>query len=253
MKAYTITSETKLSSGNPILHQVHLSLTVNFEGFQMPVLHFQNFITLLFFIAAQPISCSVSCSCYYKFEQMASILNCSNSEMTSLSDLLVPNETSWLIAKDSNIKHLQWSDESRRNLNQMEYINLANSSISSIDPNFFSKLATLENIRYINLANNKLKGFNRDLLHVQCRLHEMFLSGNPISCNCGMFWLVELLNATIYPSGPRIVRDYESIRCFWWRMGWSAGLQTYPGRNGLFPHCFRAVSKWSFFNFFCIF
>ena len=211
MKAYTITSETKLSSGNPILHQV--SLTLNFEGFQMPVLHLQIFITLLLFIAAQPISCSVNCSCYYKFEQTASVLDCSNSEMTSLSDLLVPDETSWLIAKDSKIDHLQWSEESRRNLNQMEHINLANSSIYSISPNFFSKLATLENIRHINLANNELKGFNRDLLHIQCRLHEMFLSGNPIACNCGMFWLVELLNATIYPSGPRIVRDYESIRC----------------------------------------
>ena len=127
--------------------------------------------------------------------------------MTSLSDLLVPNETSWLIAKNNKIEHLQFS----RNLNQMEHINLANSSISSIGQNFFSKLSTLGKIRYLNLADNKLKSFNRDIQH--SGLSEVFLSGNPIDCNCDTFWFAKWLNTTKGPFGPRIVKDLQDIRC----------------------------------------
>ena len=131
--------------------------------------------------------------------------------MTSLSDIFVPNETSWLIAKDSKIHHLQWSDESIENLHQMKHINFINSSIFSIDPNFFSKLSTLGEVRYLNLAGNKLKSFNQDIQ--QSGLSEIYLSGNPIECNCDMFWFAKWLNTTKGPSGPRIVKDLQDIRC----------------------------------------
>ena len=142
---------------------------------------------------------------------MPSVLNCSNSNIASLSDLLVPNETSWLIAKDSNIEHLQWSDESIENLHQMEHINFANSSISSIGLNFFSKLAALGKVRYLNLAGNKLKSFSKDIQ--QSGLSEIYLSGNPIECNCDMFWFAKWLNTTKCPCGPRILKDQHYVRC----------------------------------------
>ena len=127
--------------------------------------------------------------------------------MTSLSDLLVPNETSWLIAKNNRINHLQFS----RNLHQMKHINFANSSISSLGPNFFSKLATSGKVHYLNLAGNKLKSFSQDIK--QSGLSEIYLSGNPIDCNCDMFWFVKWLNTTKGSSGPRIVKDIQDIRC----------------------------------------
>ena len=120
--------------------------------------------------------------------------------MTSLSDILVPNETSWLIAQNNKIDHLQFSP----NLNQMEHINLANSSISSIGPNFFSNLATLGKVRYLNFADNKLKHFDRDMQ--ESGLSEIYLSGNPIDCNCDMFWFVKWLNTSV-------VKDSQDIRC----------------------------------------
>ena len=149
----------------------------------------------------------MNCSCYRKFEQTPSVLDCSNSGMTSLSDILVPNETSWLVAKDSKIEHLQWSEESRRNLQQMKYINFANSSISSIDPNFFLKLSTLGKIRYLNLADNKLKSFNKNIKKSGL-LEEIYLSGNPIDCTCGILWFVKWLSYD-----TKIVKDLQSIRC----------------------------------------
>ena len=142
----------------------------------------------------------MNCSCYRKFEQTPNVLDCSNSGITSLSDILVPNETSWLIARNNKIDHLQFI----RNLNQMEHINLANSSISSVGQNVFSKLATSGKVRYLNLADNKLKSFNQDIQ--QRGLSEIYLSGNPIDCNCNMFWFVKWLNTTI-------VKDSQDIRC----------------------------------------
>ena len=154
----------------------------------------------MLFIAALPISCSGDCSCYRRFGQTANVLDCSNLGMTSLSDISVPNETTWLIAKNNKIDHLQFS----RKLNQMEHINFANSNISSIGQNFFSKLATVGKVRYLNLAGNKLKGFNKDIQ--QSSLSEIYLSGNPIDCNCDMFWFVKWLNTSI-------VKDSQDIRC----------------------------------------
>ena len=161
----------------------------------------------MLFIAALPISCSGDCSCYRRFRQTASVLDCSNSGITSLSDISVPNETTWLIAKNNKIDHLQFS----RKLNQIEHINFANSSISSIGQNFFSKLATVGKVRYLNLAGNKLNCFNKDIQ--QSSLSEIYLSGNPIDCNRNMFWFAKWLNTTKGPSGPRIVKDSQDIRC----------------------------------------
>ena len=143
---------------------------------------------------------------------MPNVLDCSNKEMTSLSDILVPNETTWLVVKNNKIDHLQWSDESIENLHEMKYINFSNSSISSIGPNFFSKLATLANVHYLNLGGNKLKSFNKDIRQSGIS-DEIYLSGNPIDCNCDMFWFAKWLNTTNGPFGPRIVKDHQDIRC----------------------------------------
>ena len=136
-------------------------------------------------------------------------LTVSNSGLTSLTNLFVPKETNWFVAKNSKIDYLQWFDKSSKNLHQIEHINLANSSINSIEPNFFSKIVTFGKVRYLNLAHNKLKGFNRD---IQKNWEtEMYLSGNPTVCNCGMLWFAEWLNATVYHN--KSVRDYKDIRC----------------------------------------
>ena len=131
--------------------------------------------------------------------------------MTSLSETYIPKETNWLMANDSKIDHLEWSVEYSRNLHELELFNLVNSSIYSIGSNFFSKLANLTKLRYLNLADNKLRIFNENISH--SRVPEIYLSGNPINCNCDMFWFAEWLNTTHYITGPRIVKDYRDIRC----------------------------------------
>ena len=163
-------------------------------------------LTLHLFITALPVNCSRGCDCYYTFEERASILDCSNMGITNLDDLSVPNETTWLVAKDNDIAHLQWSD----NLQRIEHIDIENSSIYSISTDFISNLKTPKKARFLNLSDNKLRGFNQAI--VQTTISEIYLGGNPINCNCDMFWFAEWLNTTYYPSGPRIVKDYRDIK-----------------------------------------
>ena len=167
--------------------------------------------TFLLYNTVPPISCSQSCRCYNNSQLKGNNLNCTNTGIKSLSDIYVPKDINWIIAKHNKISHLEWSQY----LYQMNHINLANSNIHSIDSNFFSKLANFTNLRYLNLADNKMKVFNKNISHL--RIPEIHLSGNPIECNCDMFWFAEWLNATVYHNtsvtGPRIVRDYEDIRC----------------------------------------
>ena len=105
--------------------------------------------------------------------------------MTSLTNLLIPKETNWFVAKNSKIDHLDWSEQSGENLNQMTHFDLVNSSIYSIGQHFFGKLANSSKVQYLNLTSNKLKGFNQDIR--KNNLSEVYLSGNPIDCHCDMF------------------------------------------------------------------
>ena len=180
----------------------------NVKRFQF---YFQCFYTLSLFITVLPVNCSQKCSCYHKFNEYISALICSNTRLKNLSDLVVPKETSGLIANDNRIDELQWSEESSENIHGMEHITLANSSIYSIGPNFFSKLANLTKLRYLNLADNKLEVLNKNISHL--RIPEIHLSGNPIECNCDMLWFAQWLHTTLHPTGPRIVKDYEDVRC----------------------------------------
>ena len=153
--------------------------------------------------------------------------------MTNLSDLVIPKETNGLIAKNHRINKLQWSEKSSENMHGMKHIDLANSSINSIGPNFFSTLVNLTNLRYLNLADNKLEVLNENISHL--RIPEIHLSGNPIKCNCTMLWFARWLNTILLQTGQRIVKDYEDIRCV--RGEWK-GKQVYKltkEQMGCFP------------------
>ena len=174
-------------------------------------LNVYDFVTFLF-ITVPPISCSQSCRCRDNSQLRANVIDCSKSRMRSLSELWIPNKAHWLVAKDNKIDNLRWSEEYSRKLPEVEHIDLANSSIESLELHFFSKLANLSRVRYLNLAGNELKGFNQDIQNNN--LSEIYLSGNPIDCsNCDMFWFAQWLNSTEPRIMNRIVKDYKNIKC----------------------------------------
>ena len=138
---------------------------------------------------------------------MANVLNCSQTNITSLGQLWIPNETMWLIAISNNISYLRWTE----NLHTIQHFDLQNSGVHHITDDFFSKIKSMNKAKFINLANNDLKAFPKtlDLTHFS----QAYLAGNPIDCNCEMLWFANWLNTTNPHSENRIVKDYEQVLC----------------------------------------
>ena len=131
-------------------------------------------------------------------------MNCSHTNITSLAQLPIPNETMWLVARSNRMPSLQWSES----LKTIQHFDLQNSSIQYITDEFFSKITTMKKARFLNVAKNNLKAFPKTLKTTN--FSEVYLAGNPIDCNCNMLWLTNWLNAT---NVGRIVKDYKRVLC----------------------------------------
>ena len=82
--------------------------------------------TLSFLLSASPLQCSNNCWCHYFFEEKANVLNCSQTNIRSLTELRIPNETMWLIAKSNHIPNMEWSE----NLDTIQHFDLQHSECS---------------------------------------------------------------------------------------------------------------------------
>ena len=135
------------------------------------------------------------------------MLNCSQTNLTSLTQLHIPNETMWFVAKSTDISNLEWSE----NLDSIQHLNLQNSSVRHITDDFFSKMKSTNKTKFLNLANNDLKSFPKTLDGTN--FSQVYLAGNPIDCNCEMLWFANWINATEPQSQIRIVQDYKQVLC----------------------------------------
>ena len=158
----------------------------------------------MFLIAAWPVPCSNDCQCHYFFEEEANVLNCSRTNLTSLTEVQILNNTMWFVARSNNISTLQWT-ESFKNITLFDF---QNSSIQEIDTEFFIHIQTSS---YVNFASNKLQSFPLSLNETS--FSEVYLAGNPIDCNCDMMWFADWLNRTKPKSQIRIVQDYDKVFC----------------------------------------
>ena len=181
---------------------------------------------MAFLLSASPLKCSNRCWCHYFFEEATNVLNCSKRNITSLTELRIPNGTRWLVAKSNDITRLAWFT----NLSYIQHFDLQNSSIQYITDDFFSKIKMTTS--FLNLANNNLKMFPKSLNGTN--FSQVYLAENPIDCNCDMLWFANWLNTTDQ-SGKRIVKDYDHVLCAGGR--WN-GMEVYKLRAvemGCFP------------------
>ena len=168
----------------------------------------EDYLTkILFHLSASPLQCSKNCWCHYFFEDKANVLNCSHTNLTSLTHLHIPNKTMWLVAKFNDILYLHWSE----NLNTIQHFDVQNSGVRDITDDFFSEIKSINKTKYLNLVNNYLKAFPTSL--GETNISQVYLAGNPIDCNCQMLWFANWLNTTDPHSENRIVKDYDQVVC----------------------------------------
>ena len=157
-------------------------------------------------------------------------MNCSRTNVTSLTELRIPNETMWLVVKSNHIPRLDWS----KNLSHIEHFDLQNSSIQHVTDEFFSKIKTTKKTKFLNLANNKLKWLPKNLKGTD--FSEVYLAGNPIDCNCDMLWLTNWLNST---DVRRMVKDYKQVLCAGGKWNGTQVCELNPVRMGCYPKNIR--------------
>ena len=139
---------------------------------------------------------------------MANVLDCSRTNIITLAQLQIPNETMWLVAKYNHMPNLQWSE----NLDSIQHFDLQNSDVRNINDDFFSNITSIQKATFLNLENNELKAFPKTL--GETNISQVYLAGNPIDCNCQMLWFADWLNTTeSCLSENRIVKDYDQVVC----------------------------------------
>ena len=146
--------------------------------------------------------------------------------MTSLTELRIPNETMWLVAKSNHIPRLDWS----KNLSHIEHFDLQNSSVCQVTDDFFSKIQTTNKVKLLSLAKNKFTSFPKTLKGTN--ISEVYLAGNPIDCNCNMLWFADWLNRT---DVKRMVKDYERVLCAGGRWNGTPVYKLSAVQMGCFP------------------
>ena len=195
--------------------------------FHFSIIFIKN-VKILFPLSASPLLCAKNCRCHYFFEKEANVLNCSQTNITSLTELRIPKGTKWLVAKSNHIPILDWS----KNLRHIQHFDFENSSVRYITAEYFSKIQ-MKKAKFLNLARNKLTKFRKTLNGTS--FSEVYLAGNPVDCNCDMLWFAHWLNTTEPQSQNRIVKDYKQDVCAGGR--WN-GTQVYnlsPVQMGCFP------------------
>ena len=163
-------------------------------------------ITYIFF-PVLPVNCSNVCNCYYLQTEKVNVLNCSNANFDSLSALEIPEDTTWIIAHSNSIRHLC----SGSDIPNVQHIDFQSSGIVSICDGFFKSI-NKTNVTHLNLSWNSITKFNQIIKEVG-NLSEIFLAGNPIECSCDTLWFADWLEHFTTPSGDRIIKDYQEVRC----------------------------------------
>ena len=136
------------------------------------------------------------------------MLNCSGSGLTSLDQVQVPQDTTWLLAASNNITTLcTWPG-----LDLITHLDLHSSHIATICEDFYQVLNQSSHIKYINLANNNISVFSKALMGLKT-LERVYVAGNPVQCTCDSLWFTDWLVNFTSPSGVRLVQDYSHVTC----------------------------------------
>ena len=187
---------------------IGLTLSLNFTRF---LITSRNPFCVI--ISVFPIRCADICRCYCLPDGRVNVLNCSRVPTSGnivLKSLMIPNETTWLVADSNNIGHSCW--KSNDDLPGVVHLDLHDSNIMSVCDDFLSKLAKANKITYLNLINNAIVHPSK-IFQNMSSLQEVYLAGNPIDCNCDMIWFAKWVNYTTTCTGGRVVKDYQDIKC----------------------------------------
>ena len=167
------------------------------------------------------------CRCYHRQDLRVNVYDCSHGDRFPVR---VPYNTNWLICSNSNISNFPNNIPYLENITK---INISSNYLHTIPENILSM--DFKELKTLDVSNNRFSSIPKKLEQLDT-LEEVYISDNPIYCNCDMLWLISWMNKFL-PDGTRIVRDYEKVKC-------STGKQIYKltaVEMGCFP---KELTSW---------
>ena len=142
-------------------------------------------------------------------QDKGNMYDCSASNLYTLpknSD--VPNNTDCQNFRNNKITVLNANETY---LKEIIHLDISNNTLEYI---FGDKIRNLQKLRLLNISHNKLKTLPREIVNLT-GLTQVWLSGNPFTCNCDMLWMADwMANFTTDPdSDVRVVQDYYQVKC----------------------------------------
>ena len=167
------------------------------------------------------------------------IQNCSSLNLHDLPSS-VPNFTDWLILENNDVKNL---NSFRMYLGTISFLNVRQNKISSISTSFQENLSESKSLKRFDLSDNNLKRLPPEIQELT-NLEKIWLSGNPIHCDCDMTWLIDWINNfTTGNYRKHVVRDYAQLKCHTGKMRGKPIYQLNQVDMGCYPHDWTIQQK----------
>ena len=148
------------------------------------------------------------CFCHYNQDQKVNIYNCSDQTLGRLPPLLL-NHTNWLAMENTHINKL---DGEPYISNTFEFLDLKQSDVAVISEKFLEQVNQSKTLKWLDLRENKLKAIPQRMAQLR-NLEKIWLSINPIHCDCKMTWMIGWLNNFTTVTGKHVIMDYQDVKC----------------------------------------
>ena len=169
--------------------------------------------TYFFFLfSVIPILCHESngddCFCHYNQKQKVNIYNCSYQRLTSLPETLL-NHTDWLVMEHTPVNRI---DEKSYIPDMIQFLGLKQSDVAVISGKFLEQVNQSQRLKWLDLRGNNLEAIPQTMEQLR-KLEKIWLSGNPIHCDCKMTWMIGWLYNSTTLSGEHVIVDYQDVKC----------------------------------------
>ena len=165
---------------------------------------------MYFHISVRGVVCSDYCKCYYNQKSKRNIMNCENITLTALP-ATVPTFTDWIRLRNINMSNFCTNYPYLKET--ISYLTIKSSNMAHICDDVLKSILHSKTIREISFRNNKLTGLSFQWKTKSSNVERLWLSGNPIACDCDMLWMMNWLQNSTGATGHRLVQDYEDVIC----------------------------------------
>ena len=119
------------------------------------------------------------------------------------------SQTNWLVMENTNVKEIETAYYVP---DMIEFLDLKQSDVAVISGQLLEQVNQSKTLKWLDLRENKLKTIPQRIAQLR-NFQKIWLSGNPIHCDCKMTWMIGWLNNFTTVTGEHVIVDYENVKC----------------------------------------